>query len=856
MQTIRDLITKYRKQLLTPALIFLFSLVMVQLYFTFEITRQPNDECIWSPKLSDDEELGFFFEDVKFEGVTWNAGIRDGDQLIEINGKKIENLQIASLTLYSLDTGDSATYRVSRDGRTFDAKVEVKKLTQIGGLAYILIGAIWLLVGAIVINAKPDGFTQVLFFRIGATLVLFSTFTLLVTQNIYNPLYSYKAILIFLDNLQSFGGVFLPFLIIHFFWVFPRKFSIIDKKYTTKTLYLIPFIIFVSVLIFKFGYIYDSTVALNLFLAYYNFFVSGLLLISAIIGLVSLFINYLRLQTKNERNAIFIILVAYTIGVCATIYTVILGRSVPPSTLYNSPLLYSPIVLIALIPIAFGFSIFKYSLMDVTDVLKNTLLYGVATVSIAAIYFLIIYILGQSLSSVIGTEYQGIIAAIIFIVFAIIFQSTKERFQELITRRFYPEQFAYQKVILKFSGDVVTIFGLENILRSTSSTFVEALRVNRFGIMLKDKSRSNVYNLAESIGFRQNELAVEVNIGNLAQLILSKKDSNLLLVIEDNEFPMIFPEDHTKLNDEEIFTILPLKIQSRIIGFLLFGLKHSGSKFAGKDLELLLAAANQTAVAIENARLYESESEKLKLDRDLENARLIQDSLLPTKFPSIEGLDICGKMIPAMHVGGDYFDLIPISDKKLFAVIGDVSGKGLAASFYMSKLQTMMQLYCNGLLSPKEVLMEINQRIYNSIEKNWFITVSIALIDSDKKTITFARAGHTPLLITTSDGAKEYTPRGIGIGLEKGEIFNTVLEEIIIPLEDNSLITLYSDGITELMDHQNNFFGTEKLNVILGRNLNKNCSEIMGCVLDDLIKHRNGSPQNDDITLVLLKSVY
>jgi sigma-B regulation protein RsbU (phosphoserine phosphatase) len=463
-------------------------------------------------------------------------------------------------------------------------------------------------------------------------------------------------------------------------------------------------------------------------------------------------------------------------------------------------------------------------------------------------------VLGQTVSSAIGTQYQGIIAGIVFIGAAIIFQSTKERFQELITRRFYPEQFAYQKVLVKFSNDVATIVGLENILKSTTSTFVDSLHVERFGILLKDKSKNNVFTYAEGVGFNEYPFPVEVNIGNLAQFILSKKDAGLLLVIEETDFKSIFPESYKKLNDEFIFTILPLIIQSKVIGFILFGLKHSGSKFTGKDLELLSAAANQTAVAIENARLYESEAEKLKLDRDLENARLIQNSLLPTEFPKFEGLEICGKMIPAMHVGGDYFDLIKVSDTKLFAVIGDVSGKGLAASFYMSKLQTMMQLYCSGLMSPKEVLIEINRIMYNSIEKNWFITVAIALIDTGSKKIVFARAGQTPLVIVNKDKIKNYAPRGIGIGLEKGNIFNSVIEEIVIPLEPGSVISLYSDGVTELMNEDNELFGEDKFHFILQNKLEKSCAEMMSTVLEDLNYHRKSTPQNDDITLLLIKT--
>ncbi len=858
METIKYLIAKYRKQLLIPASIVLAIMILTQLYFLIEITPRPNDECIWSPQQKDKDQAGFVFTDVKFEGVTWNAGIRDGDLLLEINGRKIEDLRVATTELYNMQSGDTAIYRVSRNGRVFDAKVEVKKLIQFGGLAYLLISGIWFIVGAIVINAKPDGYSQVLFFRIGGALVLFSLFNVLQSSQISNPIYNYPYIAVIVDAIQTLGGVFLPFFVVHFFWIFPNRFSIIDKKYTVKILYTTPVLLFILITVFKVSFIYDNSVARDYFFGLYNQFIILLVITSAVVGLVSLFINYLKLKTKNERTAIFIILVAYAIGVISIIYTVVLYRivqynSVPASTIYNSPELFSPIILISLIPVAFAFSIFKYSLMDVTDVLKNTLLYGAATVSIAALYFLLVYVLGQSVSSAIGTEYQGIIAGFVFIGAAIIFQSTKERLQEVITRRFYPEQFAYQRVLVKFSSDVATIVGLGNILKSTTNTFVESLKVEQFGILLKDRQKSNLFHYAEGTGFNEYPFDVEASIGNLAQFILSKKDAGLVLVIEETDFNYVFPESQSRLESEEIFTIIPLIIQSKVIGFTLFGLKHSGSKFSGKDLDLLSAAANQLAVAIENARLYESEAEKLKMDRDLENARKIQDSLLPVEAPDFQNLDICGKMLPAMHVGGDYYDLIKVSETKLFAVIGDVSGKGLSASFYMSKLQTMMQLYCNENLSPKEVLVEINRSMYKSIEKNWFITVSVALIDTESNIITFARAGHTPLVIVNEEEIKNYTSPGIGIGLEKGDIFNSVVEEITIPLKSGSLISLYSDGVTELMNDTNKLFGEDNFRFILKNNLNSNASEIMKVLLQDLSRHKKNAPQNDDITLVLIK---
>src|SRR5690606_28283184 len=155
-----------------------------------------------------------------------------------------------------------------------------------------------------------------------------------------------------------------------------------------------------------------------------------------------------------------------------------------------------------------------------------------------------------------------------------------------------------------------------------------------------------------------------------------------------------------------------------------------------------------------------------KIEQDLNLARNIQQGLLPKSIPSMKGLDIAGQMISAMQVGGDYFDLLPVTDDKIFVVVGDVSGKGLSASLYMTKLQTMIQLACTADKSPKEILVEVNKRLYEAIGRNWFVTMTLALFDTKNHTVKFCRAGHMPVIISSNGSVELYRTQGIGIGLE------------------------------------------------------------------------------------------
>lgn len=842
---------KTKKVLLKPIALLMLIIALINLYFLFEVNPLSNDECLWRNEEISGDSVATFFSFVKFEGVSWNAGIRDGDELLAINNINISgNTTKAQRILNQVTSGESALYKIKRNGHIFETKVEVKKLLNFQGVAFSILGLIWLIVGYIVVTAKPNGIPQRLFFRIAVMLILFN---MVVIRGFNNPFIetSFPPWLnVTIDLMALLGVSFFPFVLVHFFWVFPKPNKFIEKKVTQRFIYISPAIIFILAVLLYFAAYSEEN--LRQAVLYYNL-MSFLSSFAILVGLVSLFISYLKLKTQHERNAIFVILITYALGVAAIIYYTTALVAAQPVAQFNSPEYFMPIILIVLLPISFGYSIFKYSLMDVSDVVKNTILYTTATITLAAVYFIVIYVLGQSISSAIGTEYQGIIAGVIFIGFALIFQSTKDRFQEIITSRFYPEQFAFQKVLVKFSSDISTIVGMDNILDSVVDTFINSLKLKKVAVLLKTNDETNVCTIHRAVGIDEKSIILPDSESKIRNLLTEKEKLKLHPVIEEVDFNKIYPETADKLRNEGIYTIIPLIIKNKIIGVVLFGLKHSGAQFAGKDLELLLAACNQIAAAIENARLYEAEAEKLKIDRDLENAKRIQMSLLPSSIPDINGLDICGSMHPAMQVGGDYYDIIKVDDNRVFIIVGDVSGKGLAASFYMSKLETMVKLFCSEGKTPKEVLKEINKIITDTIERNWFITVSIALFNTKDKKVYYSRAGHTPLLVAKDFQVKELVPKGIGIGMKPEEIFANSIEEIEINMEPGQLFAFYSDGVTEAMNKRKELFGDLRFKSILKQSSSRSAMQVENEIMHSLKTFRDGEPQNDDITLVLVK---
>ncbi len=852
---LKKFLTKYRKKLLLALTLVLVIIGFINIYFVLNITSKTNDECLWKTEKITKDSTRIVFDNVKVNGVAWEAGIRDGDEFLKLEGKKLRNIWQATFIADSKQTDDSLSYVFARNGEIFKAKVRVKKLIQFSDLAMVLLGLIWLAVGFTVVSSKPNGFIQNLFYRIGVFLVLFSTVALFKGNSTVNPIQQEPILLVIVDILWVIGIIFASFSLVHFFWIFPQERKIMKKKYTKKILTTVPKVLFVLAIIYRIVFVYYRSAVGKSTNPYNDYFVLLfviLFFVSLIVGLVSLYINYFKLD-KAGRKSIFSILFFYTLGILALLFITVFAN-ISAGSFFNSPEYYFPIFFISLIPVGFAYSIFKYSLMDVSDVLKNTIMYGTATFSLAGAYFLLMYVLGQTISEAITEDYQGLVAGGIFIVFAFVFQSTKDKFQNIITKSFYPEQFAYQQVLMKFSNDVSTIVGLDNILDSVQSTFVEGLKVNKFGIALKNNN-SNEFILKRENGFINKNLIFENDKNILQQKVRQKIKLSLPIAFDNIEFKEVCPKKIGHLEVEQIYTIVPLVIKHKVIGLLLFGLKHSGAQFAGKDIELLIASANQTAVSIENARLYEAEATKIKMERDLDVARQIQEGLLPAEVPKFNSLDTAGVMIPALQVGGDYYDLIKVSETQMYIVVGDVSGKGLSASFYMSKLQTMISLFCTGEKSPKEVLTEVNKKLDGNIEKQWFITLTIALVDVEKKTIKISRAGHTPTLKYSNGSIGYLQPKGMGVGLDFTNLFGDTLEEVELQLSKDDIYVFYSDGVSEAMNNSNEMYGDKRLEEILKNKSKTSSKEIVDSTITSLKEFRGTKEPNDDITIVVLKIV-
>lgn len=272
----------------------------------------------------------------------------------------------------------------------------------------------------------------------------------------------------------------------------------------------------------------------------------------------------------------------------------------------------------------------------------------------------------------------------------------------------------------------------------------------------------------------------------------------------------------------------------------------------------LAGSFNSMTASIED--LLREKAEKERLEQELLIARSIQMSLLPQGPMHMPGLALAGHCEPAREVGGDYYDFLPLDNNRLGILIADVAGKGTSAALYMAELKGIVLSLSQQHASPRQLLIDADRIISKHLGSTSFITMTYAVVDLAARTLTFARAGHCPLVYVpgshaASRLAQSLTPEGMVVGLQidTGDSFASLLEEITLPLGHGDLFLLYTDGITEAMNTNGDYFGDARLVELAAQHADLACDELRERILREVHAFAGDAAQHDDMTMVLLK---
>ena len=250
-------------------------------------------------------------------------------------------------------------------------------------------------------------------------------------------------------------------------------------------------------------------------------------------------------------------------------------------------------------------------------------------------------------------------------------------------------------------------------------------------------------------------------------------------------------------------------------------------------------------------------SERQRLQQELEIARSVQMSFLPKANPKVVELDIASRCAPALEVGGDYYDFIDAGNKRLGVVVGDVSGKGTQAAFFMTLTKGFVRALAEVSASPSAVLTRVNKLFYDNVERGVFISMVYGIFDIAERVLTIARAGHNPVIMrkTKADQVQVVNPMGLALGLDAGNTFAKSIQEVAIPFQSGDLFVFYTDGFPEAMNKTLEEFGEERLCQTVQKHAHRSAAEIMDGIFAEMKEFVGKAKQHDDMTIVVVKVV-
>jgi sigma-B regulation protein RsbU (phosphoserine phosphatase) len=500
------------------------------------------------------------------------------------------------------------------------------------------------------------------------------------------------------------------------------------------------------------------------------------------------------------------------------------------------------------IPLSFGYSIFKYRLMDTQFIIKRSIIYGIITTTIALIYFILVFGAGTLLRGIFGQNESQALTVVALIIIAFVFDPLKRRVQDWVDRVFYRERYSYHKALLDFSKKLPLQLNVSQIVGSVINTISSTMHINNIaGVLLDESNGSSCFtrNIPEEL------CQYERVPGGIISLLNEKKEPiNASALVDERYLYNISDYEIDKIKRSGVQLIVPMIAKNNVIGFINTGPKLSEKIYSNEDIELLTTVAGQAAIAIENARLYEKEKTLYKVESEIKLASKIQTEWLPKSAPHIPGFEVGGKSIPAEVVGGDYFDFIEIDENSTVFVIGDVSGKGLPAALLMANARAILRSQALTNADTRSCVKLTNSQLYAGSTEDMFVTLFYSMLSAKNRTLYYTNAGHYyPIIFSDDNKMKELTEGGIPLGVEKDWGYKSGK----VKLRKNDIVLMYTDGITEAFNNRGEMFGEDRLYTIVRNNMNETSDCIIEKIMQGVQDFKQGAPVSDDMTLIVLK---
>ena len=412
------------------------------------------------------------------------------------------------------------------------------------------------------------------------------------------------------------------------------------------------------------------------------------------------------------------------------------------------------------------------------------------------------------------------------------------------------------RMLLDITKKISRSLDLQEILNQVMDTLDSLIPYDAAGIFVVDCGDRDFNSDSDEPCVFQAEAVRGYDISELTELHL-KLGEGLIGHVALTRQPFISPDVRNEpryINAREQTRsemVAPIISNDEVIG--VFDLESDElNAYSEDDLEVLMLLASQVAIIIEKVMLHEQLIEKKRLEGQLEVARQVQLELLPPSDPQLPGYDISAYNFPTEEASGEYYDWVRIHDDQIGIVVADVAGKGVPAALLMAFLRASLRAATHVGYSPQISMAKVNYLLWESIERNQFVTAFYGILDATTRTLAYSNAGHNPPLLINPDGRACFLTQG---AVPLGMFEDTRYHEYYLHIEPGQLLVLYTDGVTEAENPHEEEFGQDRLisSVMAARDLP--AREMILAIQRDLSEWTDGRGATDDVTILVIKSL-
>jgi sigma-B regulation protein RsbU (phosphoserine phosphatase) len=522
-------------------------------------------------------------------------------------------------------------------------------------------------------------------------------------------------------------------------------------------------------------------------------------------------------------------------------------------------------LLFLLFPLTLAYVIVVYRAMDVRVAVRQGMQYALARGGIRVVQILLV--VSIIIASILLAESprtnraQKIIVISLSVLFVLLVRRLADRLRVWIDRRFFREAYNSEQILSDLSENVRSMVETQPLLETVAQRISESLHVPRVTMLLKE---DDGYRTAHSVGYADGE--PPVTFSEQASTVERMRKASEPLVVYSDDPESWVNDEKTIVGERDLLTkldtqlLLPLRVKSKLPGFVSLGPKQSEEPYSNTDLRLLQSVATQTGLALENsqltARVASEIAQRERMNREVEIAREVQERLFPQDLPPVEGLDYFGACRPALGVGGDYYDFLALPGGNFGIAVGDVSGKGISAALLMASLQAYLRGQAIGGTNDLADLMgNVNRLVYDASAENRYATFFYSQYEPKSRVLSYVNAGHNPPMIFRKKDDDWEVLRLEAGGCVVGLLPNFPYTQSEIKLEPGDMLVGFTDGISEAMNPAEEEWGEEKMMEAVKSSWGMTATELLWTLVAEADKFAAGAKQHDDMTLIVVRAV-